>query len=278
MNPLNTFPIWKPAVEILILWFMIYHLMLFFEGTRAIQLLRGIIILLIAFLLSQRLNFEVLDWLLTKLFAISVIAFLVIFHPEIRQGLARLGQRHFFGTALREEELDYMLSQIVKACENLSKDKIGALIAIEKNTPLTPYIESGVLIDARASSDLIETIFTPNSLLHDGGLIIQHGRIIAGGCLFPLTPNPELSRMFGTRHRAALGLSEDTDAIIIIVSEERQDMSLVYRGKLYKDLSREGLVTRIKEIIKLKKQVKELQTRVIQIEAGNILLKQNSMV
>ena len=133
-----------------------------------------------------------------------------------------------------------------------AKDKIGALIAIEKNDPFTGYIESGVLIDGRVSSDLIETIFTPNSILHDGGLIIQHGRIIAAGCLFPLTENQDLSRIFGTRHRAALGLSEETDAVIIIVSEERQDISLVHQGKLYKDLSREELLSKIKEIIKLK--------------------------
>lgn len=244
---------WKQAVEILILWFVIYHIMLFFEGTRAIQVLRGIIILLVAFFAFQKLGLGVLDWLLTKLFAISVIAILIIFHPEIRQGLARLGQRNLFGTALREEELDYILNQVVKAAENLCKEKIGALIAIEKNDSLGAYIGSGVLIDARVSFDLIQNIFTPNSLLHDGGLIIQHGRIIAAGCLFPLTQNQELSRVFGMRHRAALGLSEETDAIIIIVSEERHDMSLTNRGRLYKDLSREDMLSKIKEIIKLKK-------------------------
>jgi len=241
----------KPIIEIVILWFVIYHIMLFFEGTRAIQVLRGIIILLVAFFLFQRLGFQVLGWLLTKLFAISVIAILVIFHPEIRQGLARLGQRNLFVTTLKQEELDYILKQIVRAAESLCKDKIGALIAIENNDSLSAYLESGVLIDARVSSDLIQTIFTPNSLLHDGGIIIQHGRLIAAGCLFPLTQNQDLSRLYGTRHRSALGLSEETDAVIIIISEERQDMSLVYRSKLYKDLSRDGMVSRIKEVIKI---------------------------
>lgn len=245
---------WKPIVEIAILWFVIYQLMLFFEGTRAIQVVRGIIVLLVAFFMFQWLGLNVLDWLLTKLFAISVIVILVIFHPEIRQGLARLGQRNLFGTTLREKELDYVLGQIIKAAENLCKDKIGALIAIENNDPLTAYIESGVNVDARTSSDLIETIFTPNSPLHDGGLVVQQGRVAAAGCLFPLTQNQDLSRIFGTRHRAALGLSEETDAIIIVISEERQDMSLVYRGRLYRDLGREDMLSRIKEIIKLKKQ------------------------
>jgi diadenylate cyclase len=244
----------KPLIEILILWTVIYYILLFFEGTRAIQVLRGIIILLLAFFLFQKLGFEILNWLLTKLFGISIIAILIIFHTEIRRGLAQLGQRHLFGTALRKEELDYILKEIGRAVENLSKDKIGALIAIEKNEPLTAYIESGVNIDARVSADLIQAIFTPNNPLHDGGLVIQHGRIIAAGCLFPLIQNQELSRVFGTRHRAALGLSDETDAVIIIVSEERQDVSLVYKGKLYKDLGREELLSEIKNTLARKKE------------------------
>jgi diadenylate cyclase len=244
---------WKPVVEILILWFVIYHIMLFFEGTRAIQVLRGIIILSIAFFLFQKLSFQVLGWLLTKLFGISVIAILIIFHPEIRQGLARLGQRHLFTTSLREEELDYILNEIGDAAENLVKNKFGALIVIEKNDPLTAYIDSGVLIDARVSSDLMQAIFTHNNPLHDGALVIQQGRIVAAGCLLPLTQNTDLSRIFGTRHRAALGLSEETDAITVVVSEERQDISLVYRGSLYKDLSKDEMFSKIKETLKLKK-------------------------
>ncbi len=248
------FLLWKPVFEIIILWFVIYHIMLFFEGTRAVQVLRGIVVLLVAFFLFQRLNFTILDWLLTKLFGISVIAILIIFHPEIRQGLARLGQRHLFGTTLREEEWDLILKEIGRAVDNLSRENIGALIAIEKTDSLSSYIESGVLLDARISSDLIETVFTPRSILHDGGLIIQHGRIAAAGCLFPLTQTQELNRIYGTRHRAALGLSEETDAIIIVVSEERQDVSLVYRGQFYRDLNKEELLSKTKEIIKLKKE------------------------
>ncbi len=240
-----------PVVEIGILWFVIYHIMLFFEGTRAIQVLRGIVILLVAFLLFQRLGLIHLDWLLTKLFAISVIAVLVIFSPEIRQGLARLGQRHIFATPLREEEIDYLLKEIYKAVEVLAKSKIGALIALEKVDPLTTYIESGVLIDAKVSSDLLQSIFAPNTPLHDGGVIIQHGKVMAAGCLFPLTQKQDLNRMFGMRHRAALGLTEETDAIIIVVSEERQDISFVYKGKLYKDLSQQDLIFKIKELLKV---------------------------
>lgn len=249
MNPLLY---WKPIVEILILWFVVYHLLLFFEGTRAINVLRGIIVLLLAFFLIQRLDLQVLEWLFTKLLGISVIAILIIFHPEIRQGLARLGQRHIFTATLREEELEQALREISKATESLSEKKIGALIAIANKDSLANFTDSGIPIESKISSELIEAIFTPNNPLHDGGLILLHGRIAAAGCLFPLAQRQELSRIYGTRHRAALGLSEETDAIVIVVSEERQDISLVYKGKIYKDLSKEELLNQIKEIIKLK--------------------------
>lgn len=241
---------WKPAVEIIILWIVIYEIMLFFEGTRAINVIRGIVFLLLAFFLFQRMRFEVLDWLLTKLFGISVIALMIIFHPEIRKGLAKLGRQQLFSAVLKEEEFEFVLKQIGKAAESLSKDKIGALIAIENKDSLNAYNESGVSIDARVSSELIESIFARNTILHDGAMIIQHGRISAAGCLFPLSEKQDLSRIFGTRHRAALGLSEETDALIIIISEERQDISLVHQGHLYKDLSREELISKVKEIIK----------------------------
>jgi len=243
---------WKSVLEILLLWFIIYHILLFFEGTRAVLVLRGLIVLLLAFLLFQKLGFEVLDWLMTKVLGISIIAILIIFHPEIRQGLARLGQKQLFNPTVKEEETDYILNQIYKATEQLSKDKIGALIVIENNDPLNIYSETGVIMDSRVSSDLIQTIFTPNSLLHDGAIIIHRGRISAAGCILPLSQKQELSRIFGTRHRAALGLSEESDALIIVVSEERQDISLIHKGELFNDLSREEIILQIKNILKQK--------------------------
>ncbi|OQB15026.1 MAG: DNA integrity scanning protein DisA [Candidatus Omnitrophica bacterium ADurb.Bin205] len=243
---------WKTLLEIAILWFVIYQIMLFFEGTRAIQVVRGIAIILVAFFVFQRLGLTTLDWLFKNFFATSVIAVLIIFHPEIRTGLARLGQRHIFTAQLRDEELDSMLREISRAAEGLSRDKIGALIAIEKIDPLNAFAENGVMIDSKVSSELIQAVFTPNNPLHDGGMIIQNGRILSAGCFFPLAQNQDLNRIFGTRHRAALGLSEETDALIIVVSEERRDISLVYHGKLYRDLSQESLFTKTKEIFKLK--------------------------
>ena len=241
---------WKPITEIAILWFIIYQVMLFFEGTRALQALRGMIILLLAFFIFQKFDFMVLNWLFKKLFGISIIAILIIFHPEIRQGLASLGKRQLFKNNLKDEEIDFLVKQVALACESLAQNKLGALIAIERTDSLAAYVQSGEVIDSRVCADLIEAIFTPNNPLHDGGLIIGHGRIAAAGCIFPLTVNQELSRVFGTRHRAALGLSEETDAILIVVSEERRDISIIYHKKFYKDLGSVQLESKIKELFR----------------------------
>ncbi len=244
---------WKAIIEILILWFLIYEVMHFFEGTRAIQVVRGIAVILVAFFFFQRLGLERLGWLFRNFFATSVIGILIIFHPEIRQGLARLGRRHLFVNTIGDEEIDQLLKEIGKALGGLSVAKIGALIAIEKNDSLSGYVESGVPVDAKISSELIQAIFTPNNPLHDGAVIIQHGRLTSAGALFPLAQRQDIDRIFGTRHRAALGLSEETDAVIIVVSEERQDISLVHLGKLYNNLTHEELFLMAKEFIKFKK-------------------------
>lgn len=239
----------KIILEIGILWFLIYQIILFFAGTRAIQVVRGIIVLLALFFIVQRLDLQRLEWMLTKLFAISVVGLLIIFQPEIRQGLARLGRQHLLLFPLREEELDYLLKEIAKAVEQLNKQGIGALIAIERNSSLKPYTQTGVTIDAVATSELLQNIFTPASLLHDGGVIIQHGRINSAGCLFPLDESPDVSRIFGMRHRAAIGLSNETDAVVIVVSEERQSISLAYEGSLQQNLGREELTLKIKQLL-----------------------------
>ncbi len=244
---------WKPAIEMGILWFLIYQIMLFFEGTRALQALRGIIVLLLAFLIFKKFDFLVLSWLFEELFGISVIALLIIFQPEIRMGLVQLGKRQIFKNNLKNENSLLLIRQIADGCENIAKNKLGALIAIEKNISLAAYVQSGEAIDSRVGADLIEAIFTPNNPLHDGGLIISQGRIAAAGCIFPLATNQELDRVFGTRHRAALGLSEETDAIVIVVSEERRDISIIYQGKFYKDLGAVQLEAKIIELLKTNK-------------------------
>lgn len=242
--------IWKIILEISILWFVIYQIILFFIGTRAVQVVKGIVVLLILFFLVQRLGLERLEWLLTKLFAISVLGILIIFQSEIRKGLARLGRHHLFNLPLREEELDYILKEITKAVDFIARQGIGALIAIERDGSLQPYIETGVAIDGVITSDLLQNIFTPGSMLHDGGVIIKQARIAAAGCLFPLNEDLDMSRIFGMRHRAAIGLTQETDAVVIVVSEERQDVSLAYEGRLFQEMKREDLLLRIKQLMK----------------------------
>ena len=187
------------------------------------------------FFAASRFGLSAVSWILAKILAISVIGFLIIFQPEIRRGLARLGQ---FGMFTAKEQI---VDEIVKAAVWFSERKIGAIIAIEREVGLGSYIESGVHLDSKVTSELLTTIFTPNTLLHDGGVIIQLDRIVAAGCLFPLAQDSQIARQLGTRHRAAIGLTEETDAAVVVVSEETGAISVVVGGKLTRDLSKESL-------------------------------------
>lgn len=249
VNIINLFNATKPLIEILILWYAIYHILVFFSGTRAFQVLRGIIVLIIVFAIAQALKLYTLEWILTRLFAISIIAFLIIFNQEIRQGLAKLGRRHIFHTSLQEEELKQILHEIITCCEKMAQRKNGALIAIEREDNLKQFIETGVTVDSKISEEILQSIFSPLSILHDGGVIVQEGRIIAAGCVFPLTEIPNLERHLGTRHRAAIGLTEQTDAIAIVVSEENGRISLALEGRLMQNLSKEELYIKIKGLL-----------------------------
>lgn len=243
----------KPIFEISILWFVFFRIMIFFEGTRAGQVWKGIFILVVAFFLAQKLGLNTLDWLLTKLFAISVIAIIVIFQPELRFGLARLGQPHLFAPGLQEEEIDELIRQLVTAVSWLTEKKIGALIAIEREDRLKSYIDSGVILNGKISPEFLQTIFMPLSPLHDGGVVIQGNTVAAASCLFPLAQNPYLSHSLGTRHRAALGLSEETDAIVLIASEETGLISLAVGSRLTQGLSSEEVLHKLKTLLEIKK-------------------------
>ncbi|HBR15509.1 MAG TPA: TIGR00159 family protein [Candidatus Omnitrophica bacterium] len=255
-----TFFLWwnyiKPALEICILWIVFYRILVFFEGTRAFQVLRGIIYLLIAFLVSQFLGFDILNWLLTNFFAISIIALMIIFQPELRQGLARLGQQHLFNIALEESEMIAIIEELTSAVYKLSRQKIGGLMAIERETKLRAYIESGIQIDAKVSSELIQSIFNPLSPMHDGGIIIHGDRILAAACLFPLSDNPNFSKSVGTRHRASLGITEQTDAVVIMASEETGEISVAHDGKFIHITDREKLVHILKNLLIIPKKKK----------------------
>lgn len=243
--------IFKLAFEVGIIWFVFYTILLFVRGTRAVQLLKGLIVIIIFFYIIQKLELDLLNWIFTRLLAISVVALLIIFQPELRRGLTRIGQSPMFGLLLKEEKI---VDEIVKSAISLSKKKIGALIAIEREIGLKPYIESGVSVDSQVTAELINTIFMPNAPLHDGGIIIERDRIVAAGCLFPLSQNPKIAKTIGTRHRAAIGLTEETDSAVIVISEETGIISVAVSGKLTRDMDQENLTKFLKNIFKPQKE------------------------
>lgn len=246
--PLELSNIWKIILEISILWLIYYIVFLFIRGSRTVQVLKGLVIIVMLLVVTQQLRLTTVSWIITKILPISVLAFLIIFQPELRRGLARLGQ---FGAMLKEEKV---IDEIVKSVSILSKKKIGSLIAIEREIGLRPYIESGVILDSKVTSELINTIFMPNTPLHDGGVIIQGSSIVAAGCLFPLSQDPRLSKTMGTRHRAAIGLTEETDAVAIVVSEETGTVSVSIAGKLTRDLDKETLSKILNNLFSSQKQ------------------------
>ena len=230
--------LWRPILEIVFIWLLIYSLIRFFQGTRAMQVLMGLVILAVIFNIAKVLELNTINWVLTKLFAVGVVAFLIIFQPELRRGLARIGQNTMFGPFLKKGGT---IDEVVQACEHLSRSKVGALIAIEREIGLNNYIESGLVLDARVSAELLITLFFPNTPTHDGGVIIQGQRVASSGSLFPLSQNPQLSRALGTRHRAAVGITEESDAVTVVVSEETGSVSVSVYGKLTRDLDSEAL-------------------------------------
>lgn len=234
---------WKMALEILLLWYVIYMVLLFVKGTRSEQLLKGLVIVTLIFIGTQQLGLEVINWAITRLFPISVIALLIIFQPELRRALAQLGQ---FG---RHRENLEAIDEITRAAVTMSKKRIGALIVIERETGLRSYIETGTTVDAEVSADLIISIFLTLSPLHDGAVIIEHGRIVAAACVLPLPQEEKgLPKYMGMRHRAAVGISEETDAVCVVVSEETGNISVASGGKLKYELDEDNLNSMLKDM------------------------------
>ena len=230
--------LWRPLIEILFIWVLTYYFIKFFKGTRAMQVLMGLIMLAIVFNIAKFFQLHTINWVLTKLFAVGVVAFLIIFQPELRRALARIGQNTFGGGFFKKGGT---FDELVQACEHLSRNRIGAIIAIEREVGLKNYIESGMMLDAKVSAELLITLFLPNTPTHDGGVILQGDRIASCGSLFPLSQDMSLARSLGTRHRAAIGLTEETDSVCVVVSEETGTISVAVFGKLTRDLDGESL-------------------------------------
>jgi len=224
-------------IEILFIWVLIYFVIRFFQGTRAMQVLLGLIILVVIFLVAKFFELNSIIWVLSKLFAVGVVAFLIIFQPEMRRVLARIGTTMSSGFLVKGGAID----EIIRACDQMSRHRVGALIAVERDVGLKNYIESGMMIDAKISADLLLSLFDPHTPTHDGAVIIVGDRIACCGSLFPLTQMADLPSSVGTRHRAAIGLTEENDAVCIVVSEETGNISVSVLGKLTKALDLEDL-------------------------------------
>ncbi|HKP76628.1 MAG TPA: diadenylate cyclase CdaA [Longimicrobiaceae bacterium] len=229
-------PGWRDLVEILLVAAVLYRVLRVFSGTRAIQMLFGFVVVMAAYVVSRILGLELIVSLLQALFQFGVIAALIVFQPELRSALASLGQSRLFRgfTGMQKREV---AEEIVEAVEELSRGKIGAIIALEEEIGLGEYLESGTPLEARVSAPLLQNIFTPYSLLHDGAAVVRGDEIVAAGVILPLTQFPVADRTLGTRHRAALGLSEETDALVIVVSEETGIVSVAHRGRLQRGVT-----------------------------------------
>jgi diadenylate cyclase len=228
-------PGWKDLIEIAFVAFILYRGLLLIHGTRTVQILAGIVVIVLMFALAYMLRLTMITYILQVVFQYGVFAVLIIFQPELRAALAHLGQARarFF----RRMEAREVAEEIADAVERLSRSGIGAIIAVERDAPLGDYVQSGSEMQAKVSADLLATIFTPYSPLHDGAVLVRSDTIIGAGCILPLSQTPFDDRSLGTRHRAALGLSEETDAIVVVVSEETATISVAANGRLTRNLN-----------------------------------------
>jgi len=229
---------WRPALEIAILTVVIHYALTFVRRTRGWPVVLGLFVLLLATIVTSLLELQVLNWLLTAFLTISALGFLILFQPELRRLLAELGNISRAATAQDERE---HIETVVQAAERLAEARIGALMAMEVRDDLAEAVESGIVVDCQATPEMLETIFFPNNAIHDGGVILRGGRIQRAACIFPLTQRQDLNKSVGTRHRAAIGLTEETDAVVVVVSEETGAISHVHKGQMQKGVTLEEL-------------------------------------
>jgi TIGR00159 family protein len=239
----------KDIIDVAIVSFIIYKLMELVRGTRAVQLLKGILMLVATWAVSTWFNLYTLKWLMNQMFTFGVVSVLIIFQPELRRALEQLGRGKLFSrsTTLERDMVNECISEVIKAVTNMSERRIGALIVFERSTGVNELIESGIQMEAKVSSELLINIFTPNTPLHDGAVIIRNNQIMAAGCYLPLSENPFISKELGTRHRAAIGVSEVCDALAVVVSEETGQVSLALGGMIVRDITEESLISKLFE-------------------------------
>ena len=237
-------------VDILLVALILYKLYEMLQDTRAITIVKGLIVLLALTMVSNWLGLHVIYWLLQKTVTLLFVALPIVFQPELRRTLEHLGQGRFFGRSifLNDEEARSLVNELDKAVKILSKNKIGALLVMEREMGLNDICATGIQIDGLVTSEFLLNVFIPNTPLHDGAAVIRGKRMVAAGCLLPLTDDRSLSTELGTRHRAAIGLSEQCDAIVVVVSEETGTISIAQNGKIYRHLDSEKLKQRLQPL------------------------------
>ncbi|KAB2953474.1 TIGR00159 family protein [Heliorestis acidaminivorans] len=242
-------------IDIMLVAYIIYRLTMFIKGTRAVQLLKGFGVLIIASYLSEALNLTTLSWILKQAWTALIVALPIVFQPELRRTLEQLGRGKLFRSSvpiMGEEDRSQLIGEIVRAVGILTKNKIGALIIFERQTGVNDVIETGTKIDGKVSAEFMVNIFIPNTPLHDGAVVIQGDRVAAAGCYLPLTDNTDLSKELGTRHRAGIGITEQSDAVSVIVSEETGTISIAVDGEINRFLDETSLSARLEELLQPK--------------------------
>ncbi len=235
-------PDWRDLVEILIVATVLYRILVLLAGTRAIQMLLGLFLVIGIYFLARLLSFDLIIYLLGNVFSFGVIAALVVFQPELRNALAHLGRNKLWRRFANRLEVTEIAEEVAQAAVDLAHAKVGGIIAIEGEVGLGEYAETGTPLQARVSAALLNTIFSPYSPLHDGAVIVRGDTIVAAGAILPLTQFPVTDKSMGTRHRAAIGLSEETDAFVVVISEETSSISVATRGRIERDFDHDRLV------------------------------------
>ncbi|HTP04590.1 MAG TPA: diadenylate cyclase CdaA [Nitrospirota bacterium] len=243
------------TVDIALVYYIIYRLLLIIKGTRAFQMLVGLGLIVLVLIASRALEFYTLDWLIHSFWSQIVLAIVVLFQPEIRRALAQVGERRLFKSLSSVEESKF-IEEAVKAAVSMANKRIGALIVLERDTDLSTIVEMGTELDAKVTKEILVSIFLPYSPIHDGAAIIRSGRIIAAGCFLPLTLSSNLSKSLGTRHRAAVGLTEESDAVVVVVSEETGEISVVTSGTIAHNTDAPALRKTLSDIFVKKKDRK----------------------
>ncbi len=252
---------WRSVIDIVAVAAVLYQFLMLIKGTRAVQLIKGLVVLIIVSYLSERLRLTTISWLLSRVWQMLFVALPIVFQPELRRALEQLGRGKFFTrhpSTLGNEVLDKVIEEMVRCTQVLSKNRIGALVVIERETGVQDFVETGIKIDGVVSSEFLVNIFIPNTPLHDGAVIIRGDRVAAAGCFLPLSENPDIQKELGTRHRAALGLSEVSDAIIVVVSEETGAISVAIEGGLTRFLDEKSLKDLLERELRFEKIVSTL--------------------